>query len=188
MFELRPLRLVELPIGKMLIRADILFFSWLFLQPAGEGVWGRGVLSFKSFSVKNISAGPRLHDLPWLRVRGHHDGRGRRAHRPGPRQLLDHLVRDARAAVQDQRNVVGGVVDLVQRDKVQALPVGGVLAMDVADAGSQEVDAQSGDLGALSGVSDLAHADDAVLLAADGADLGLNGQTVVKEVKKNANI
>ena len=44
--------------------------------------------------------------------------------------------------------------------------------MDVADAGSQEVDAQSGDLGALSGVSDLAHADDAVLLAADGADLG----------------
>ena len=28
----------------MLIRADILFFSWLFLQPAGEGVWGRGTL------------------------------------------------------------------------------------------------------------------------------------------------
>ena len=51
--------------------------------------------------------------------------------------------------------------------------------MDVADAGSQEVDAQTGNLGALSGVSDLAHADDAVLLAADGADLGLNGQTVV---------
>lgn len=30
--------------------------------------------------------GPRLHDLPRLRVRGHHDGRGRRAHRPGPCQ------------------------------------------------------------------------------------------------------
>jgi hypothetical protein len=28
--------------GKMLVRNDILFFSWLFLQPAGEGVWGRG--------------------------------------------------------------------------------------------------------------------------------------------------
>ena len=51
--------------------------------------------------------------------------------------------------------------------------------MDVADAGSQEVDAQSSDLGALSGVSNLAHADDTVLLAADGADLSLNGQAVV---------
>ena len=81
--------------------------------------------------------------------------------------------------MQDQRNVVGGVVDLVQRDKVQALPVGGVLAVDVADTGSQEVDAQRSDLRALSGVSDLAHADDAVLLAADGANLSLNGQAVV---------
>jgi len=35
--------------GKMLIRADIFFFSWLFLQPAGEGVWGRGTRRAHSY-------------------------------------------------------------------------------------------------------------------------------------------
>ena len=54
-------------------------------------------------------------------------------------------------------------MDALQSFKVQALPVGGVNAVDVADAGSQEVNAQSGDLGALFGVSDFAVADYAVL-------------------------
>ena len=70
-------------------------------------------------------------------------------------------------------------MDLVQSLEVQALPVGRVLAVDVADAGSQEVDAQGSDLGALSGISDFAHTDDAVFLAADGTDLSLDGQAVV---------
>ena len=35
--------------GKMLTRADILFFSWLLLQPAGEGVWGRGTRRAHSY-------------------------------------------------------------------------------------------------------------------------------------------
>ena len=70
-------------------------------------------------------------------------------------------------------------MDLVQRLKVQALPVGGVLAVDVADAGRQEVDAQGGDLGTLGRVGHFAGAHDAVLLAADGAHLGLDGQAVV---------
>jgi len=35
--------------GKMLVRNDILFFSWLFLQPAGEGVWGRGTRRAHSY-------------------------------------------------------------------------------------------------------------------------------------------
>ena len=39
--------------------------------------------------------------------------------------LLDHLVGDAGAAVQDQRNVVGGLVDAVQSLEVQALPLAG---------------------------------------------------------------
>ena len=93
--------------------------------------------------------------------------------------LADHVGRDARAAVQDQRTVVGGLMDLVQSLKVQALPVGGVLAVDVADAGSQEIDAQGSDLGALGGVGHFAGTDDAVFLAADGADFGLDGQAVV---------
>ena len=62
--------------------------------------------------------------------------------------------------------------------KSRTLPVCGVDAVDVADAGSQEVDAQSGDLCALLGVSDLASAHDAVLDAADGADLGLDAQAL----------
>ncbi len=67
--------------------------------------------------------------------------------------LCDHLIGDAGAAVQNQRNVVGGLVDAVQSLEVQTLPVCGVDAVDVADAGSQEVNAQSGDLCALFGVS-----------------------------------
>ena len=74
--------------------------------------------------------------------------------------------------MQNQRNVVGGLVDAVQSLEVQTLPVCGVDAVDVADAGSQEVDAQSGDLCALLGISNLASAYNAVLNAADGADLG----------------
>ena len=93
--------------------------------------------------------------------------------------LLDHVSRDARAAVQDQGDVIGSAMDLVQSLEVQALPVGGVLAVDVADTGSQEVDAQGSDLGTLSGVSNLAHADDAVLFTADGTNLSLDGQAVV---------
>ena len=81
--------------------------------------------------------------------------------------------------MQDQGDVIGSAMDLVQRLEVQALPVGGVLAVDVADTGSQEVDAQGSDLGTLSGVSDLAHADDAVLFTADGTNLSLDGQAVV---------
>ena len=45
-----------------------------------------------------------------------------------------------------KRQVVGSLVDAVQSLEVQTLPVCGVDAVDVADAGSQEVDAQSGDL------------------------------------------
>ena len=35
--------------GKMLARVDILFFSWLLLQPAGEGVWGGGTRRAHSY-------------------------------------------------------------------------------------------------------------------------------------------
>ena len=48
--------------------------------------------------------------------------------------------------MQDQRNVVGSLVDAVQSLEVQTLPVGRVDAVDVADAGSEEIDAQIGDL------------------------------------------
>src|SRR5699024_10656325 len=75
-------------------------------------------------------------------------------------------------------NVVGSRMALVQSVAVPALPVGGVLARDVADPGGQEVDAQAGDLGALLGIGDLAHAHNAVFFAADGTDLSLDRQAV----------
>ena len=80
--------------------------------------------------------------------------------------------------MQNQRNVVGGLVDAVQSLEVQTLPVCRVDAVNVADAGSQEVDAQSGDLCTLFGISNLASAYNAVLNAADGADLGLDAHTM----------
>ena len=92
--------------------------------------------------------------------------------------LLDHVGGDAGAAMQNQRNAVGGLVDLLQSLEIQALPVGGVLAVDIADAGSQEVNAQISDLLALSRISDLAGADHAVLFAADGTNLSLDGQAL----------
>ena len=69
-------------------------------------------------------------------------------------------------------------MDAVQSLEVQTLPVGGVDAVDVADAGGQEVDAQISDLCALCGVSDLAITHDAVLDAADGADLGFDAHAL----------
>lgn len=48
-----------------------------------------------------------------------------------------------------------------------------------ADARGQHRDAQVRDGLALNGVRELARADDAVLLAADGADLGLQGQALL---------
>jgi len=69
-------------------------------------------------------------------------------------------------------------VDAVQSLEVQTLPVCRVDTMDVADAGSQEVDAQSGDLCALFRIGDLASTHNAVLDAADGTDLSLDAQAL----------
>ena len=52
-------------------------------------------------------------------------------------------------------------------------------AVDVADATGQEVDAQVGDGLALRGIGKLALGRDAVLGAADAADLGLDGETLL---------
>ena len=62
--------------------------------------------------------------------------------------------------------------------KSRPFQLAGVDAVDVADAGGQEVDAQISDLGALCGVSDLAITHDAVLDAADGADLGFDAHAL----------
>ena len=76
--------------------------------------------------------------------------------------------------MQNQRHGAGLFLDLCQHVQAQAGPVFRIDAVDVADAGSQHVDAQLTDAGALVRVRDLAAAQHAVLFAADGAYLGLN--------------
>ena len=66
------------------------------------------------------------------------------------------------------------VLDLLQTVEGQALPILGIQTVDVADAASEEVDARVGDGLALLRVGQLALGGDAVLDAADAADLGLN--------------
>ncbi|EJX07399.1 hypothetical protein EVA_04492 [gut metagenome] len=79
--------------------------------------------------------------------------------------------------MQNQRNAVGSIVDLVQSLKVKALPVCGILAVDVADPGCQKVNAQRSDATALGRICNFTASDNAVFFAADGADLCLDRQT-----------
>ena len=80
--------------------------------------------------------------------------------------------------MQDEGQVAGLGLDLAQALEGKASPVGGVHAVDVADAAGEEVDAQVSDLLALSRISELAAGGHAVLGAADAADLGLDGHAL----------
>ena len=66
----------------------------------------------------------------------------------------------------------------IQCLKAQSLPVGRIFSVDIADACSQEINAQIRDLLALVGIRTLAHAHYAVFLAADGAYLNGNSLAV----------
>ena len=85
------------------------------------------------------------------------------------------VIGDAGAAMEDQRDPAGGLLDLLEGIEVEPIPIRGVDAVDVADAGGQEVNAERGDLAALLRIGDLAVGGDAVLGPADRADLGLDG-------------
>ena len=76
--------------------------------------------------------------------------------------------------MKDERQVADQVLDLLQAVEGQALPILGIQAVDVADAAGEEVDARVGDGLALLRVGQLALGGDAVLDAADAADLGLD--------------
>lgn len=57
--------------------------------------------------------------------------------------LLDLILGDAGATVQDEGQVAGLGLDLAQTLEGKASPVGGIDAVDVADAAGEEVDARS---------------------------------------------
>ena len=92
--------------------------------------------------------------------------------------LLDLILGNAGATVQDEGQVAGLGLDLAQTLEGKASPVGRVHAVDVADTAGKEVDAQVSDLLALSRISELAAGGHAVLGAADAADLGLDGHAL----------
>ena len=79
--------------------------------------------------------------------------------------------------MQNQRHVAGELLDSVEGFKAETLPVFGIFAVDVADTGSQHGNAEVCDHLAFLRICALACADNAVLFAADGADLCLDGQT-----------
>ena len=81
--------------------------------------------------------------------------------------------------MEDERQVAGLGLDGGQLIEVQASPVRGVGAVDVADAAGQEVNAQLGDGRALVRIGQLALSGDAVLGAADAANLSLNGEALL---------
>ena len=87
--------------------------------------------------------------------------------------LLDHILRDACSAVENKGHIPDGSLDISEDVKAQTRPVSGVLAVDVADTGSKHRNSEIRNLLALLGISALAHADNAVLLAADSAYLSL---------------
>ena len=102
----------------------------------------------------------------------------------GVKPLMDHV--DLTIETGDRIGVIGvngkmcirDRLDSVQSVETQAGPVLGILAVDVADTSSQHGDAQISDHLALVGISHFASTDHAVLFAADGANLGLNGHAL----------
>ena len=76
--------------------------------------------------------------------------------------------------MENQRLAVNCFVDFVQTVKVQTSPVCRILAMDVADACSEEVYAESCDFSTFLRISEFAVGSNAVFCSADTADFALN--------------
>ena len=93
--------------------------------------------------------------------------------------FADLVVGDAGAAMEDEGDTTGRLLDLFEGVEVEAVPVFGIDAVDVADTSSEEVDAEGDDLGAFFGIGDFTVGGDAVLGAADGADFGFDGEAFV---------
>ncbi len=89
--------------------------------------------------------------------------------------LLDLIIGDAGTAVENQRDIADSSGDVLKSLKGKTLPVVRILAVDVADACCEEVDAAVLELYALCRICTLAVCNYAVLFAADCAYLSLQG-------------
>ena len=93
--------------------------------------------------------------------------------------LLYHVIRDTCTAVEYEGHIANSLVYSFKSFKAESLPVVGIYAVDITDTGSEEINTEISDLLALVGVSTLASADNAVLFAADSANLSLDRKTKV---------
>ena len=80
--------------------------------------------------------------------------------------------------MENEGHLAGELLDVGENVESQTLPVRGILAVDIAYARCEHIDAEIGNHLALLGVCDLAAAYNAVLFAADGADFGFNGNAL----------
>ncbi len=88
-------------------------------------------------------------------------------------RLLDHIVRDTCAAVENEGHIACLSLDSLENVEAETGPVCRVLAVDIADACCEHCNAEVCNSLALVGISALAHTNNAVFLAADGTDLSL---------------
>ena len=88
--------------------------------------------------------------------------------------LCNLICRDTGSTMQYQRLAIGNCLDLAQTVKAQTSPVCRILAMDVTDTCSQEVNAQLSDRLAFLRICQFTGRNDTVFFTADAADLTLS--------------
>ena len=94
-------------------------------------------------------------------------------------RLADLIGGNAGSAMENQRHFANLFGNGGKRFKGESRPVFGIFAVNVADSGGQHGNAQVGDLLAFVRISALAHTDNAVFLAADRADFGFQGESLL---------
>ena len=92
--------------------------------------------------------------------------------------FCDLICRDTGSTVQYQRLAIGNCLDLAQTVKAQTSPVCRILAVDVTDTCSQEVNAQLSDRLAFLRICQFTGRNDTVFFTADAADLTLDGNSL----------
>ncbi len=102
---------------------------------------------------------------------------------------FDLVIGDAGSAMEDEGDATGGFLNLGKGIKFEAGPIFGINAVDISNAGGEEVDAKGDDLLAFFGIGDFAIGGDTVFGATDRTDFGFDGEAfVVGEVNEFAGL
>ena len=91
---------------------------------------------------------------------------------------MNLIKRNTGTAMENQRLAVNSLVDFVQSFEVQTSPVSRILAMDIADTSSEEINAQISNSLALCRISQFTGRSNTIFCTADAADFALNGNAL----------